>query len=252
MIRRSVVMLFLCGLANGQIIFTPPLASHQVVMGVDFNGTPVGDNFRARFNECDTSDLCNGKPVSRALRCSTDRNRNTVLLKLKNNTLFYNAKMALDADGSPFAHSTPGVFDQDGTSLQYPGVPNTSLNSDRIPFIVIPKQDFAKSLNVQLGDVAAVVFGNKRVFAVVADQGPPCKIGEGSIQLHEAVGHSVCTQRAANGDCTKLRDVGIEKDVLYFIFSGTHTELMDGLTPENINARIDTIGTRSWESLTRH
>ena len=100
-----------------------------------------------------------------------------------------------------------------------------------------------------MGDIAAVVYNDKRVFAIVADQGPKCKIGEGSIQLHELLGHNVCKSRATNGDCVKLRDVGIDKGVLYFIFLDTRKLIYDGLTPENINARIQSVGEKSWSAL---
>jgi len=157
--------------------------------------------------------------------------------------------MGLDADGSPYSQETPGQTDQPETSLRYPLAGKPSVNSDRVPFIVIPLGGFDKELNVQVGDVAAVVYGSNRVFAVVADQGPPCKIGEGSIQLHEILGHRVCKARRQNGDCTKLRNVGIERDVLYFIFPGTHNDLLPNLTPENIGARIEAIGAIAWQRL---
>ena len=157
--------------------------------------------------------------------------------------------MGLDADGSPYSQKTPGETDQPQTSLRYPLQGKPSINADRVPFIVIPLGGFAEALDLQVGDIAAVVYGDKRVYAVVADQGPPCKIGEGSIQLHETLGHSVCKQRASNGDCLKLRNAGIDRDVLYFIFPSTREELYPGLTPENINERIEAIGSKAWQRL---
>jgi hypothetical protein len=106
-----------------------------------------------------------------------------------------------------------------------------------------------KVFGVQIGDVVAVVYGSKRVYAIVADEGPKCKTGEGSMQLHELLGHSICKKRAENGDCLKLRDIGIERDVLYFIFPGTNKDIMPGLTPDNINTRIDEVGMRAWKQL---
>jgi glycosyl hydrolase group 75 (putative chitosanase) len=240
-------ILLLCDFAEAQSRFTPPIAAATALEGVNFNGQPVGEKFRSRFSECDTKNTCDGKTLKYG--CSSDRNRNSALLRLKGGTIFYDGKMGLDADGSPYSQKTPGKTDQPQTSLRYelPGRP--SINADRVPFIVIPLGGFDSALGVQVGDVAAVVYNGKRVFAVVADQGPVCKIGEGSIQLHEMLDHSVCKERASNGDCLKLRNAGIERGVLYFIFPGTRKELYPGLTAENINARVESIGAKAWDQL---
>lgn len=241
------VSLLLCHFAHAQGTFTPPAASANALDGVQFNGQSVGEKFRSRFTECDTKDTCDGKPLKYG--CSRDLNRNSVLLNLKAGTIFYDGKMGLDADGSPYSRKTPGTTDQPQTSLRYPLKGKHSINADRVPFIVIPLGGFDKALGVQIGDVGAVVYGNKRIYAVVADQGPACKIGEGSIRLHEVLGHTVCKERASNGDCVKLKNAGIEQNVLYFIFPGTRNELYPGLTPENINDRIEAIGSKAWQQL---
>ena len=241
--------LILANLAHAQSVFAPPALSAKIVEGIDFRGETGGQKFTARFSECDTKNTCDGKPLKYG--CRSDPNRNSVLLKLKGGVVFYNGKMGLDADGSPLSKkTTPGSTNQPETSLRYPLAGKPSVNADRVPFIVIPLGGFDKALGIQVGDVAAVVHGAKRVFAVVADQGPMCKLGEGSIQIHEMLDHAVCKERAGNGDCTKLRNVGIERDVLYFIFPGTHKEILDGLSPENIGERIETMGGRAWQKLT--
>lgn len=246
-IINGLGILLFCSLAHSQNTFTPPPASASVLAGVSFSGESVGSKFRARFHECDTQNTCDGKSLPHG--CSSDRNRNSSILKLKGGTIFYDAKMGLDADGSPFSQKTPGSTDQPETSLRYPLPKKPSVNADRVPFIVIPQGGFDKAVGVQVGDVAAVVHGGQRVFAVVADQGPVCKLGEGSIQLHEALNHRVCKARAPNGDCTKLLNAGIDKDVLYFIFPGTRDQLLPGLNQDNINTRIEAIGSAAWDRL---
>ena len=109
---------------------------------------------------------------------------------------------------------------------------------------------FGPELHVQTGDVAAVVYGSKMVYALVADEGPKCKIGEGSIALHEALGHTVCKQRNSKGECTKIRDTGIPSNVLYFIFSNSKGRIFPGLSPENVNDRIKTEGQKLFSELT--
>ena len=69
------------------------------------------------------------------------------------------------------------------------------------------------------------------------------------MQLHELVGHSVCTRRAANGDCTKLRNVGVEKDVMYFIFKDSNKLIQEGLTPDNVNQRLQEQGKKLFDGL---
>lgn len=65
--------------------------------------------------------------------------------------------------------------------------PTRYVNSETIPFIVIPPKF---SANFKLGDIALAVNtkNNKRCFAIVADIGPMNKIGEGSINLANQLG----------------------------------------------------------------
>lgn len=229
--------------------FTPPAESKAAVAGINFgSGMPTGPRFKARFAECDRANTCDGRPLR--FGCTNDRNRNTTLIDLNNKALFFNAKMGLDADGSPLSQGAgAGATDQPETSYRYPLPERPSVNADRVPFIVVPGGGFERDLGVKIGDIAAVVFKGQVTFALVADGGPTCKIGEGSIQLHELVGHKVCTQRAANGDCSKLRNVGVERDVLYFIFKDSNKLIQEGLTPENVNQRLQEHGKRLFEGL---
>jgi|CZKX01.1.fsa_nt_gi hypothetical protein len=217
--------------------YVPPAASAALVAGVPFAaGKSVGERFRKRFVECDSHDTCDGK--KQRYGCTQDRNENSALLELPGNVLFYDAKMGIDADGSPLSKNNPGSTDQADTSLRYPLPGKPSMDADKVPYVVVPGGGFGKQMGVQTGDVAAVVYQDKIVYALVADVGPPCKIGEGSIQLHEQLGHPVCRTRNANGECTELDNSGIEKNVLYFIFHGSKPRIISGLTPANVNARL--------------
>jgi hypothetical protein len=228
--------------------YSPPPSSAAVVKGISFStGTKVGDQFRARFTECDSHDTCDGKPLK--FGCSRDPNRNTVLLKLGGNAIFFDGKMGVDADGSPLSRKTPGATDQPETSFRYPSPGRPSVDSDKVPFIVIPGGGFEKALGVQPGDIAAVVHNGLVVYALVADQGPVCKLGEGSIELHERLNHKVCLARNAANECTKLRDVGLERDVLYFIFPRSRARIIQGLNPANVNQRLSVEGPKLFEVL---
>jgi hypothetical protein len=247
-IRTLLAAAMLVAIVDGQSTFAPPSASSAVLKGIPFkSGTSVGEKFRGRFTECDSSDKCDGKPLK--FGCKKDQNRNSALLDFAGSAIFFDGKMGLDADGSPLSKKNPGATDQPETSFRYPSVGKPSVDSDKVPFIVIPGGGFAKALGVQLGDIAAVVHGDKIVFALVADQGPVCKLGEGSIELHERLGHEVCLQRNAAKECTKLRDLGIERDVLYFIFKGSKAKIFNGLSPENINDRLSAEGPKLLDAL---
>ena len=227
--------------------YNPPKDSFEAVKTIPWAlAKPVGERFRQRFQECDTKDTCNGKKLTYG--CRKDQNHNTALLRFPDGTIFFDGKMGVDADGSPISRKKPHQTDQPETSFYYdlPGKQHVFVNADKVPFIVIPLGGFDKELGIEVGDVAAVVYQGKVVYALVADQGPSCKIGEGSIELHEQLGHKVCQDRNKQGECIQYRDSGIKKDVLYFIFPGS---IRQGLTPENANQRIHSEGEKRFKAL---
>lgn len=124
-----------------------------------------------------------------------------------------------------------------------------SLDADKVPYVVVPGSEFEKPLGIQLGDIVAVVYRDKLAFAIVGDHGPTCKIGEGSIHLHEMLGQKGCKKRDQNGVCKAAAGDSIERDVLYFIFPRSRAKIIDGLTPENINSRLTTEGQKLWDAL---
>jgi hypothetical protein len=185
------------------------------------------------------------------MRCSNDKSHNTALLRLDGDVLFFEAKMGVDADGSPLAKKNAGPTDLPDTSLRYPLPQKPSIDADKVPFIVIPLGGFGASLGVELGDVATVVHDGHAVSAIVADEGPTCKIGEGSIQLHELIDHPVCTARNDQHECEKIHDSSIETGVMYFIFPGSKRLLYPGLTPDNVNERVNDVAARLFDELRR-
>jgi len=108
------------------------------------------------------------------------------------------------------------------------------------------RRRLCRGVGVTTGDIAAVVFNGKAVFSLVADSRPKCKIGEGSIQLHEELGYKVCLARNSRQECTRLRNTSIAKDVLYFIFPRSKVVR---LTPANARQRIADEGTRLFNAL---
>lgn len=85
-------------------------------------------------------------------------------------------KAAIDGDGTGASHGDPDF--QPRTSLRLNGV---SLNSDRVPYIVVPPAIVSGVTEVVLGCHAEVEYQGKFTSAVVGDIGPHNKLGEISI-----------------------------------------------------------------------
>ena len=89
--------------------------------------------------------------------------------------------------------------------------PRRYVNASTVPYVVPPPEARAAG-SARLGDLAAV--WNRRAdtlaFAILADVGPPGKLGEGSMALAKALGipHSATTG-------------GQGSDVAYVIFAGS-------------------------------
>jgi hypothetical protein len=235
--------------ATAQSNYVPPPASAALVSDFPFKSALAADaKFHTRFIECDRRDTCDGRPLL-ANKCNTDPNRNTAFLNLPGDILFFDAKMAVDADGSELSKENPGKTDQPATSLRYPLPGKPSIDADKVPYIVLPGADFEKPLSVELGDIALVVYKDHLAFAIVGDHGPKCKLGEGSIQLHEMLGQRGCVKRDTKGICLIPANSGVAKDVLYFVFRGSRARIFPGLTPENILERVVTQGQKLMDGL---
>jgi hypothetical protein len=178
--------------------FEPPSASSAVLQGLDFGpAIPVASDCKADFDAADAH--------------SSDPSRCKALLRFPDGTVFWSSKMAIDADGpaaGPGRLSGSELDPEDGegqdeTSYQFPnGGP--SLSSEVVPYLVVPGgpgKKFCDATGLNLGDIAMVVFGDKKAGAIVGDVGPSNKIGEGSIRLHELL-HPPAQDRAVDATPT--------------------------------------------------
>lgn len=154
------------------------------------------------------------------------------VLKLPGGQLYIDADMDIDADGSPRARRIDPCCGQLQTSLTYAGVTGQArfVNSEEVPYIVLPGGFFAE-FGIKLGDVAAVIFKDKVVFAIFADTGPRTKAGEGSIKLAQLLGHDPFITRR-NG--TRIIARSIPRDVLYIVFPGSRNS---DIKPGNVVER---------------
>jgi hypothetical protein len=64
--------------------------------------------------------------------------------------------------------------------------------------------------------------------------GPACKIGEGSMKLHDELGNKACEEFGGNGVCTKASNRGIPQDVMFFVSPHSAALISKGLTPVNV------------------
>ena len=253
-----------CGLsagrANAAAAGTPysaPPTDVQVLRHVDFGRAQLIDpQLTALYQACDQNQERGG--------CYSDQAKNMVILRFPDNTVFFDAKMAIDADGSvlskrgdpPHGRATclrcpkPAAADGSTASVSDPYAtgPGPSLDSERVPYVVMPLGDFRRESGVQLGDLAAVVKDGRVAFAIVGDLGPRTHIGEGSMKLHTELGHTMCTAYDADGNCSAFTDNSIDPPVLYFFFPDTKKLIYDGLNAGNVNERINTAGQQVWSA----
>lgn len=96
----------------------------------------------------------------------------------------------LDTDNEPKVF--PGGVIASMTWYRHAGVPASDptayVDSETVPYIVVPPLIVQKTAGVVRGCRARVRFGGKSVDCVVADRGPAAKIGELSIAAARALG----------------------------------------------------------------
>jgi len=199
------------GTPDGYVV---PPASRTVTAGVPFNkATRVGKEFTETFDSWDVTP-----------KGSRDPSLCRGLYKLPDGTLFWESKMAIDADGSP----RQSVLDSSSgsspnTSLRFASG-SKSINSEVVPYFVLPLGDFTNQFGIGLGALGVVMLGNKWTGAIFADAGPSQKIGEASIKVHEQLVGPQRTWRDYPAN-TRVRDASIERGVLYFVFPETHFDI---------------------------
>jgi hypothetical protein len=197
-----------------------------LLKGVRFDkANHVGEKYAARFARWDAL------PAS-----GKDPNRFKVLLEIPNGNqqpaLYWDAKMAVDADGaSPEVRKQSSGASKD-TSYHFSD--GTGLNAEVVPYFVVPTFDdpakvgpgrpwegsgdsFVDDMHLRLGNLGVVIFGSKVCGAIFGDEGPPMKIGEASIRVHERIRRPPPPWK---GDPAKkiLKDASEEENVLYLVF----------------------------------
>ncbi|MGH8048288.1 MAG: glycoside hydrolase family 75 protein, partial [Chthoniobacterales bacterium] len=167
-----------------------------------------------------------------------DPNKCKALFHLPGGAVFWSSKMAVDADG-PAAPDDPRRktgkeldpgAGQNGTAFSLPHG-RGDLPSEITPYIVLPGNKEHDSTGpfhpaLSMGDVAVVIYKDRKTAAICGDIGPFHKIGEGSIGLHQELMPAApdpCRMHRdqATGFCTRIFDASIDDDVLFFVFPGS-------------------------------
>ena len=218
-----------------------------------------GKTWKALFDDCDHSDTFAGRPLpahnGRALRCSTDRNQVAFLNRYADGTVVFNAKAAVDADGSPVVGGS-GWPNNVQTWLTFDrGSQDNFVNAEAVPFIVMPLASpkagpsLMKDTGIGKGDLAVMVKGERCSFAVVGDAGPWFRLGEASLRAHEDLGNPQCAV-VGQSPCRRLKrgsGVGIPSGVTYIVFPRSRPK---PLISQTVNALVErAAGERALEFL---
>lgn len=136
--------------------------------------------------------------------------------------------LRLDTDGAVIAGGDP--THQNDTSFHIKG---KAVDSNTVPFVVMPGGSFGDSFNARLGDLCSVFQKGKWVHALVADVGPRAKFGEGSLELFRQFGFE---RVKANGS---IRDVSADGQfiLVFHANSGTDNEV-DNATVQTRGAEL--------------
>ncbi len=98
----------------------------------------------------------------------------------------FTAGAMIDGDGDPLNVDNDPHW-QAGTALNYQGKP---INAQRVPYAVIPPELRDKALGVVMGCLVKLtnLKNGKSCAAVIADEGPPGKLGEISCEAARRLG----------------------------------------------------------------
>lgn len=163
--------------------------------------------------------------VDDATRNQSDPSKCKWLLNFAGGAIGWSAKLAVDADGPAKhgeGHQRGSQLDpedgQDATSLRM--ADGSPLSSEAIPFYVLPGGLFGQLTGLELGDLGVVIYKEVIAAAILGDVGPPHKIGEGSIALHQDLRPAAADpcHRDDSGRCLRIHDVSIPEDVIALFF----------------------------------
>ena len=167
-------------------------------------------------------------PASNGKYATDEGESATVSICKSGSAYFWTSDMDIDCDGITTSHCSnstdPSYFDETSFATST----GNFFTSDVTHYYVIPLPSSRfnyQSAGISPGSVAAVVYNNKVVYAVFADEGPDDIIGEGSYSLAVALG---IDPNPATG--------GTDGPVTFIVFPGSVPN------PVENNTTIDSVG----------
>jgi hypothetical protein len=125
--------------------------------------------------------------------------------------------------------------------------PTNYLDASKVPFVVVPGDTFAK---VKTGDIAVgIASGNRLIYGIVGDKGPPFKTAEASIAFNsKMLGRTTPLVNAKDLDNVDIAvpDHGITA-MGVMILGGSRAALKGDFTADNIAAVGERL-LRGWSS----
>ena len=207
--------------------YAPPPASATVLAGLDF-ARATSESGRRLFNTYAAADQDVGLAKGDPSNCPA-------LLRFPDNTVFFEAKMAICADGSPRARRIDPSSGQPSTAFTFPRVKDGFFDAEEVPYVVLPGRnkdgslDFTGAFAIQPLDLAVVMVGNRFVPAFYGEVGPWFRLGEAAIKVHE--GLPVRSPWTSDRDHNSIRNSSVPGKVLYFVFPGTAVPRRAGMSP---------------------
>jgi hypothetical protein len=150
--------------------------------------------------------------VSKGKYATDDGESSTVNICKQGSAFFWKADMDIDCDGVSTANCNEDTdpWYQDETSFETSKGKPFQADSTHYFVIPLPSSRFSYSSNgIKPGSVAAIIYNNKVVYAVFADEGPSNIIGEASYATAKALGIDSNPETG-----------GVDSGVTYIVFPG--------------------------------
>jgi len=207
--RKLMTAFVALGLVSTAFIATPALAAG-----------PTASQLLAKVSSCTV--VSNGKFAT------DDGESSTVNICKKGSAFVWKADMDIDCDGvrTSKCNENTDPWYQDQTSFETSTGNPFQADSTHYFVIPLPSSRFNySSSGIRPGSVAAVIYNNKVVYAVFADEGPNNIIGEASYATAQALGIDPNPETG-----------GVDSGVTYIVFPGSVP------SPVESNSAIDSKG----------
>lgn len=200
--------------APGAPGYHPPELSISALAGLDFStaDTGTGRHLREAYAQADIT------------KYEGDPSNCQALLQFPSKAVYFEAKMAICADGSPRAVAIDPPYGLIRTAFKNPGTGGGYFNAEEVPYIVLPGKsedgrfDFVKTFGIGKLDCGVVIYRGRVSPAFYGEVGPVFRLGEASIQVHE----NLPAPRPWTSDAkVKVRNSSVGGEVIFIVFPGT-------------------------------